>query len=121
MRMVSQGAAAMLVAIGVTLPFLEIRFASFPSNQWQCAARQCVPTDFGETGDRWSPMAAELAKNHTVVVPDLRGMGLSSHPAGGYDKWTQASDIRAVLDKLSISIDRADIVGHDIGTMVAYA
>src|SRR4029077_11036170 len=74
---------------------------------------------FGDTGDMWSPMAAELAKAHTVVVPDLRGMGLSSHPAGGYDKWTQAGDIRAVLDKLGI--DRADIVGHDIGTMVAYA
>jgi hypothetical protein len=43
---------------------------------------------FGETGDMWSPMAAVLAKDHTVVVPDLRGMGLSSHPAGGYDKWT---------------------------------
>ncbi len=70
---------------------------------------------FGDTGDMWSPMAAELAKDHTVVVPDLRGMGLSSHPAGGYDKWTQAGDIRAVLDKLGI--DRADIVGHDIGTM----
>jgi len=51
---------------------------------------------FGDTGDMWSPMAAELAKDHTVVVPDLRGMGLSSHPAGGYDKWTQAGDIRAV-------------------------
>ena len=74
---------------------------------------------FGDTGDMWSPMAAELAKDHTVVVPDLRGMGLSSHPAGGYDKWTQAGDIRAVLDKLGI--DRADIVGHDIGAMVAYA
>jgi len=53
---------------------------------------------FGETGDMWSPMAAALAKDHTVVVPDLRGMGLSSHPAGGYDKWTQAGDIRAVID-----------------------
>jgi alpha/beta hydrolase fold len=74
---------------------------------------------FGNTGDMWSPMAAELAQDHTVVVPDLRGMGLSSHPAGGYDKWTQAGDIRAVLDKLGI--DRADIVAHDIGTMVAYA
>src|SRR6202045_3144744 len=31
---------------------------------------------FGDTGDMWSPMAAELAKDHTVVVPDLRGMGL---------------------------------------------
>ena len=74
---------------------------------------------FGETGDMWAPMAAVLEKDHTVVVPDLRGMGLSSHPAGGYDKWTQAGDIRAVLDKLGI--DHADIVGHDIGVMVAYA
>ena len=40
-------------------------------------------------------------------------------PAGGYDKKTQAGDIRAVLDKLGI--DHADVVGHDIGTMVAYA
>src|ERR1700754_4133988 len=74
---------------------------------------------YGESGDMWAPLAAALAKDHTVIVPDLRGMGLSSHPASGYDKWTQAGDIRAVLDKLGI--DRADIVAHDIGTMVAYA
>lgn len=74
---------------------------------------------FGDTGDMWSPLAAELAKTHTVVIPDLRGMGLSSHPSGGYDKWNQAADIRAVLTKLGI--DHASIVGHDIGTMVAYA
>src|SRR5438132_8365649 len=41
---------------------------------------------FGNTGDMWALMAAELAHDHRVVVPDLRGMGLSSHPAGGYDK-----------------------------------
>jgi pimeloyl-ACP methyl ester carboxylesterase len=74
---------------------------------------------FGDSGAMWSPLAARLAANHTVVVPDLRGMGLSSHPAGGYDKWTQAGDVRAVLDRLGI--DRAAIVGHDIGTMVAFA
>ena len=74
---------------------------------------------FGETGAMWSPLAARLAARHTVVVPDLRGMGLSSHPEGGYDKWTQAGDIRAVLRQLGI--DRAVIVGHDIGTMVAFA
>ncbi|HBD37874.1 MAG TPA: alpha/beta hydrolase, partial [Cupriavidus sp.] len=45
---------------------------------------------FGDTGDMWAPLAAELARTHTVVVPDLRGMGLSSHPDGGYDKRTQA-------------------------------
>ena len=74
---------------------------------------------FGDTGDMWAPLAAALAKDHTVVVPDLRGMGLSSHPDRGYDKRTQAGDIRAVLTKLNI--DRSDVVGHDIGTMVAYA
>ena len=74
---------------------------------------------FGDTGDMWEPLAAELAKSHTVVVPDLRGMGLSSHPPEGYDKKTQAADIRAVLTQLHL--DHADVVGHDIGTMVAYA
>ena len=74
---------------------------------------------FGDTGDMWAPLAADLARDHTVVVPDLRGMGLSSRPAGGYDKRTQAADIRSVLTALGI--DRAAVVGHDIGTMVAYA
>lgn len=74
---------------------------------------------FGDTGDMWAPLATELARDHRVVVPDLRGMGLSAKPAEGYEKTNQAADIRAVLD--SLGIDRADIVGHDIGTMVAYA
>src|SRR6516165_4978151 len=39
---------------------------------------------FGDTGDMWVPLAEALVKNHTVIVPDLRGMGLSSHPEGGY-------------------------------------
>ncbi|HBS56997.1 MAG TPA: alpha/beta hydrolase, partial [Stenotrophomonas sp.] len=38
---------------------------------------------YGETGDMWAPLAAALENTHTVIVPDLRGMGLSSHPAGG--------------------------------------
>src|SRR5712672_1257374 len=74
---------------------------------------------FGDTGDMWASMAAELARDHRVVVPDLRGMGLSSHPAGGYDKKTQAADIRSVLTQLGT--DHAAIVGHDIGATVAYA
>jgi pimeloyl-ACP methyl ester carboxylesterase len=37
---------------------------------------------FGDTGDMWAPVAAALVEDHTVVVPDLRGMGLSSHPQG---------------------------------------
>lgn len=74
---------------------------------------------FGDTGDMWAPIAPILAHDHTVVVPDLRGMGLSSHPEGGYDKKTQARDIAQVLDKLKIQ--QAALVTHDIGNMVGYA
>jgi pimeloyl-ACP methyl ester carboxylesterase len=73
---------------------------------------------YGETGDMWVAMAAELARDHTVVVPDLRGLGLSARPAGGFDKKTQAGDVAGVLDALQIQ--RADVVAHDIGNMVAY-
>jgi len=74
---------------------------------------------YGETGDMWVPMAAELARDHTVIVPDLRGMGLSTKPAGGYDKKTQAGDLVGVMDALKV--ERADVVAHDIGNMVAFA
>lgn len=74
---------------------------------------------FGDTGDMWAPLATDLAKDHTVVVPDLRGMGLSSIPASGYEKKTQAADVRAVL--ASLGIEHSVVIGHDIGTMVAYA
>ena len=74
---------------------------------------------FGDTGDMWAPAAAALVKNHTVVVPDLRGMGLSMHPEQGYTKKNQAVDIAAVMDALKIS--SADLVTHDIGNMVGYA
>ena len=74
---------------------------------------------YGETGDMWAPLAAELARDHTVVAPDLRGMGLSSRPAGGYDKKTQGRDVAGVLDALKI--EKADLVTHDIGNMVGYA
>jgi pimeloyl-ACP methyl ester carboxylesterase len=73
---------------------------------------------YGETGDMWVPLAADLAKDHTVVVPDLRGLGLSAKPAGGFDKKTQAGDVAGVLEALKIT--RADVVAHDIGNMVAF-
>ena len=57
---------------------------------------------YGETGDMWAPLAADLARDHTVIVPDLRGMGLSAKPAGGYDKKTQGRDMAGMLDALKI-------------------
>lgn len=74
---------------------------------------------YGDTGDMWGPLAVELAKDHFVIVPDLRGMGKSSHSASGYDKKTQAGDIRAIV--AALGADRTAVVAHDIGNMVAYA
>jgi pimeloyl-ACP methyl ester carboxylesterase len=74
---------------------------------------------YGETGDMWVPMAAELARDHTVIVPDLRGLGLSSKPKSGFDKKTQAGDLAGVLDALKIQ--RVQLVTHDIGNMVGFA
>nr|WP_203196390.1 alpha/beta hydrolase [Xanthobacter dioxanivorans] len=74
---------------------------------------------YGETGDMWAPMAADLARDHTVIVPDLRGLGLSSKPASGFDKKTQAEDVAGVLDALKVL--SADLVTHDIGNMVGFA
>ncbi len=73
---------------------------------------------YGETGDMWVPLAAELARDHTVIVPDLRGLGLSSKPAGGFDKKTQAEDVDGVMTALGVR--QADVVAHDIGNMVAF-
>jgi pimeloyl-ACP methyl ester carboxylesterase len=74
---------------------------------------------FGDTGDMWAPLARILVKDHTVVVPDLRGMGLSSHQDGGYEKTAQARDLAGILDQLGLQ-DVA-LVTHDIGNMVGYA
>ncbi|MDB6159218.1 MAG: putative hydrolase or acyltransferase of alpha/beta superfamily [Gammaproteobacteria bacterium] len=74
---------------------------------------------FGDTGDMWAPLAIALVKDHTVIVPDLRGMGMSDHPDTGYTKKNQAVDIAGVMDALNVP--KADLVTHDIGNMVGYA
>jgi pimeloyl-ACP methyl ester carboxylesterase len=74
---------------------------------------------FGDTGDMWEPLAAALAADHTVIVPDLRGMGLSSHPEGGYRKTAEAEEMAHLLDLLKVG--KFQLVTHDIGNMVGYA
>jgi pimeloyl-ACP methyl ester carboxylesterase len=74
---------------------------------------------FGDTGDMWAPLAADLVKDHAVVVADLRGMGLSEHPDSGYTKKNEALDIVGIMDALKL--ESAALVTHDIGNMVGYA
>jgi pimeloyl-ACP methyl ester carboxylesterase/uncharacterized RmlC-like cupin family protein len=74
---------------------------------------------YGDTGDMWVPLAAALSHDHTVIVPDLRGMGLSAVAKSGFTKKNQAEDIAGVMNALNVQ--RADVVGHDIGNMVAFA
>ena len=74
---------------------------------------------YGDTGDMWAPLAADLMRDHMVIAPDLRGMGLSAVAADGFTKKNEAEDIAGVLDALHV--ERADVVGHDIGNMVAFA
>jgi pimeloyl-ACP methyl ester carboxylesterase len=61
----------------------------------------------------------DLAKNYTVIVPDLRGLGDSSKPPTGYDGKTVAEDIHQLVGKLGFKT--IFLVGHDIGTQVAYS
>jgi pimeloyl-ACP methyl ester carboxylesterase len=74
---------------------------------------------YAETSHMWLPLMPQLATNHTVIVPDLRGAGNSERPQGGYDKKTMAKDIHELVQQLGFK--EVSIVGHDIGLMVAYA
>src|SRR5262245_61432962 len=74
---------------------------------------------YAETGDMWAPLAVNLTRDRRVIVPDLRGLGLSSKPSGGFDKKTQANDVAGVL--AALRIEQVDLVTHDIGNMVGFA
>src|SRR3954471_10537820 len=74
---------------------------------------------YAETSHMWNPLIPLLAKNHTVIAPDLRGVGDSSKPDSGYDKKNMAVDVHDLVRALGFN--RTSIVGHDIGLMVAYA
>jgi pimeloyl-ACP methyl ester carboxylesterase len=75
---------------------------------------------YPQTWYMWRKVLPELAKYYTVIAPDLRGAGGSDAPAGGYDKKTLAGDVYGLLVQLGLDRD-VSLVGHDIGTMVAYA
>jgi pimeloyl-ACP methyl ester carboxylesterase len=78
---------------------------------------------FPQTHLMWRQVAADLAAEHTIICPDLRGYGASGKPAADldgttYSKRTMASDIVAVADALGH--ERFALVGHDRGALVAF-
>jgi pimeloyl-ACP methyl ester carboxylesterase len=73
-----------------------------------------------QTGRAWAKVAPALAEHYTVVLPDLRGIGASDLPADGYTKRNQVEDMRGLLTELGLT-GPAVVVGHDIGSMVAFS
>ncbi|MFY9798555.1 MAG: alpha/beta fold hydrolase, partial [Candidatus Nitrosopolaris sp.] len=65
-----------------------------------------------ETWYEWRHVMPALARNYTVIAPDLRGLGDSSKPLTGYDGKTVAEDIHQLVAKLGFKT--IFLVGHDI-------
>jgi pimeloyl-ACP methyl ester carboxylesterase len=74
---------------------------------------------YTQTSLMWKPIFPLLAEKFTVIAPDLPGIGDSEIPANGLDMKTAAVRIHALAK--SLGIEKARVVGHDIGLMVAYA
>ena len=74
---------------------------------------------FGDTSHMWIRLFDEFGRDYTIIAPDMRGLGESSRPESGYDKKTIASDIHELMNTLGYQ--KINLVGHDIGLMVAYA
>jgi pimeloyl-ACP methyl ester carboxylesterase len=74
---------------------------------------------YAETSRMWMPIIPELAKRFTVIAPDLPGIGDSDIPADGLDMKSAAIRIHELAK--SLGVQKAEVVGHDIGLMVAYA
>ena len=71
---------------------------------------------YPQSGEVWRDVAPALAKTHTVVVPDLRGMGLSEVTEGGYNLSMVAEDIHQLA--VAMGHKRVKVVGHDWGAAV---
>ena len=74
---------------------------------------------YTQTSHMWRPIIPPLAEKFTVIAPDLPGIGDSAIPKDGLDMKTAAIRIHALAK--SLGIEKARVVGHDIGLMVAYA
>jgi pimeloyl-ACP methyl ester carboxylesterase len=95
-RFVSAGGLRMHVALaGEGPPLLMVH--GWPQHWWM-----------------WRELIGPLAEDHRVICPDLRGLGWTQAPPGGYDPEVFAADLVALLDALGVD-EPADVIGHDWG------
>ncbi len=135
MRTVSGLAAAAVIALFATpapaqaqtfAPGFTEKTVNVGGTVWHYRIGGAGPTvllvhGYGDTGDMWSGLAPSLAANHQVIVPDLPGLG-ESRPEPATTSYEMASIARSMHGLMStLNVNRASVVGHDIGLMVAYA
>lgn len=109
---------------GGDLPGFSHRYADVDGARLHYVVGGSGPTvvllhGFPETWWTWRQVMPLLADTHTVVAPDLRGVGCSTIEPAVYDADTLARDVNGVLRSLNTS--RAAVMGHDTGGWVAYA
>ncbi len=71
-----------------------------------------------KTGYHWRHLVPKLTPHHTVVVADLRGLGDSARPAGGYDSATMSEDIAELMTHLGHR--EYSVIGEDWGAVIGY-
>ncbi|MEV7035924.1 alpha/beta hydrolase [Streptomyces sp. NPDC093272] len=147
----SRGLAASALAVAVALGSVTVTASASdtPASSASASAHEQLPAGFSEhktkvagtgidyvigghgptlvlihgypqTWYEWHDIMPALAKHYTVIAPDLPGAGRSDAPVSGYDKKTMAAKLHVLLASLGKDQD-VNVVGHDIGTMVAYA
>src|SRR5437667_2425602 len=123
------GAAIIVLALATSLSAqrrngIESRFAVVSGVRLHYLIAGYGPTiilihGYTQTSRMWRPLIPQLADKFTVIAPDLPGIGDSDIPADGLDMKNTAIRIHDLAR--SLGVQKAEVVGHDIGLMVAYA
>jgi pimeloyl-ACP methyl ester carboxylesterase len=129
--MISRGLAAVLVGLGSSLladaseQTIDSRTATISGVQLHYLTAGQGPAvillhGYTQTSRMWRPLIPKLAEKFTIIAPDLPGIGDSDIPPD--DQISMIIAAKQIHELVrSLKIDRARVVGHDIGLMVAYA
>lgn len=113
------GAATAAGAGGVTSHTVEVNGVKLHYRTAGDGPALILLHGYAETSRMWVPIMQLLAERFTVIAPDLPGIGDSDVPPAGLDMKSAAISIHALARALGV--EKAEVVGHDIGLMVAYA